>query len=279
MPIKGAFILPHGSLILDPSIENLDQQAHDLNAKMHKITKMIKKMNPELCLLVTPHGISHLSDYLFYNNEYAAGTAEWDNKYSDFSVNVQVETEILQNLVNTLQKTGLPVNTVTSFTKSVTAPLRWGEVVPLWFLKRLKLKYHILSIPSKRISHAIEMISELQLLGQNLIEFYSELNSNVILIISGDLSHTHSKESSYGFQPEAEQFDKLIVKWINHQDSSPLIDQAPQLLNKALCCGFSGLVILDEYLKNALVQPVIHSYSHPTYYGMLIASFVDKRNS
>jgi aromatic ring-opening dioxygenase LigB subunit len=274
MPITGAFILPHGSLILDPSIEKLDQQAYDLNKSMVQIAQLIEKKNPELCLLITPHGIAHSTDYLFYDNEYASGTAEWDNKYSEFSVKVPIETKILPNLVKTLQKTGLPVNTITTFTKTASAPLRWGEVVPLWFLRNITTKYHILSISSKRISHIVDIIAELQLLGQSLINFYSKGKSNVILLISGDLSHTHSKNSHFGFQPEAEQLDNLIIQWIENQDSSLLIDQAPKLLHKGLCCGFAGLVILDEYLKQTKIHSTIHSYAHPTYYGMVVASFV-----
>ena len=278
MPIKGAFLLPHGSLILDPSIENLGQQAYDLNKSMIQIAHLIESKNPELCLLITPHGITHSTDYLFYDNEYASGTAEWDNKYSEFSVKVPVDTKILPDLVKILQKKGLPVNTITSFTKSAATPLRWGEVVPLWFLRDLSTKYHILSIPSRRISNIVEMIPEIQILGKQLIDYYSKLESDIVLIISGDLSHTHSKNSHFGFRPEAEQLDNLIIKWIKKEDSSILIDEAPHLLENALCCGFAGLVILNEYLKQTNVQSTVHSYAHPTYYGMLIASFVEEKD-
>jgi len=37
MPIKGIFILPHGSLILDPSIERLSKSAYDLHAGMIEV--------------------------------------------------------------------------------------------------------------------------------------------------------------------------------------------------------------------------------------------------
>ena len=54
MTIKGAFILPHGSLILDPSIDDVGQPAEILHEAMSEVASVIKNLEPDLCLLITP---------------------------------------------------------------------------------------------------------------------------------------------------------------------------------------------------------------------------------
>lgn len=273
MTIIGAFLLPHGSLLLDPSVEGLTKQAGELHNGMVRIKNIVKELSPDLCLLITPHGISHSTQFCLYQNQLASGSAEWDDKYKEFTVEVNIDCKETTRLIEFLQTRKNPVDRLTAHSPSVPIPLRWGEVVPLWFLKDLSLTYQIMSLPTRRYDTAIDMIPELQKLGRDLKEYYLKSDRDVIIIISGDLSHTHQIDGPYGHKPEAEMFDSLIEEWVKKMESSLLTKHAGKVLDSALCCGFTGLIILDEILKGLELSPQILAHDHPTYYGMLIASF------
>jgi len=274
MTIIGAFILPHGSLILDPSIEDVGKSAETLHSAMNLVTSIIKNLSPDLCLLITPHGLSHSTDFCFYNNYLASGTAEWEGKYSNFSIEVSIDNKFTKLLMNYLQERNNKVGSVTAFTQGVPTPLRWGEVVPLWFLKDIPCSYQIMSIPTRRYSQAKEMIPELQKIGKDIQECLTSIERKVIIVISADLAHTHMVNGPYGFHEDAAIFDSLIEKWVHKQNTSILTEEVSPLLDSALCCGYTGIIILDEILKKHTFKHSIHAYEHPTYYGMLIASFI-----
>jgi aromatic ring-opening dioxygenase LigB subunit len=273
MPIQGAFILPHGSLILDPSIESLSEQAQHLHDGMLKISEKIKEISPDICLFITPHGISHETHYCFYDNLYAEGTAEWEGKYGDFRVKIELDNTQTQEIVEFLQNHDNEVSRITAFTKNSPIQLRWGEVVPLWFLRKIPISYLIMSIPTKRYSQLTLMIPELQKLGKDLQAFFAKSDTNAIIIVSGDLAHTHLVSGPYGFKNEAATFDRLISEWVSQQQTESLLGQSLSIIDEALCCGFSSFVILDQLLKGLNFNGRVFSEGHPTYYGMLIAEF------
>jgi aromatic ring-opening dioxygenase LigB subunit len=276
MTIKGAFILPHGSLILDPSIEDVGNSAEVLHNGMKEVASIIENLSPDLVLLITPHGLSHSTNFCLYNNHLAGGTAEWEGKYSDFSIEVNIDTDITESLMNFLQEKQNLLGSITAFSQGVPTPLRWGEVVPLWFLKEIPCSFQIMSIPTRRYTQAKEMLPELQKIGKDIQEFFSNIDKNVIIIISADLAHTHLQNGPYGLHKDAEAFDSLIEKWVVNQTTSTLIEEALPLLDRALCCGYTGIIILNEILKKHVFNHSVHAYAHPTYYGMLIASFIQK---
>jgi len=274
MTIIGAFILPHGSLVLDPSIEDIGKPAVILHNGMKEVASIIKNLSPDICLLITPHGLSHSTNFCLYNNHLASGTAEWEGEYSDFSIAVNIDDKFTKLLLSFLQERNNLLGSITAFTQGVPTPLRWGEVVPLWFLKEIPCSYQIMSIPTRRYTQAKEMIPDLQKIGKDIQEYLTNIEKDVIIIISADLAHTHMPSGPYGFHEEAEIFDSLIEEWVRQQDTSILTEEALPLLDNALCCGYTGIIILDELLKKHTFNHRIHANEHPTYYGMLITSFI-----
>lgn len=67
------------------------------------------------------------------------------------------------------------------------APIRWAEVVPLWFINSKtdsdKVKYLI--VATARNTEGLDVI------GKAFHEFVSGLEQRVALVMSGDLAHTH----------------------------------------------------------------------------------------
>lgn len=64
------------------------------------------------------------------------GNAEWLGHWSEFEVkDIKLDTQLSQQLLNHLQENGVNVDGLLTFSQYGPTPLRWGEVVPLWFFK------------------------------------------------------------------------------------------------------------------------------------------------
>lgn len=275
MGIVGAFILPHGSMVLDHK-KAKKQGAEELHIAMVSIAKQIKDLKPDLIFLTSPHGISNSNDFGIYLNKIAKCSAEWNDDYKEFSCKVQLDQEISEKLLNYLLDKETAISGIASYTPSMEIPLRWGEAVPLWFLKDLSAKFVIMSQPLKRIDMAKDMIPETLTLGNDLRLFFEKLNRRVVVIISADLAHTHLKEGPYGFNIAAASFDDLIGLWAGTLDESILLKKVIPKLDKAKVCGYVGFVMLQGMIGKMKFQPKLHINKAPTYYGMLIADYTRK---
>jgi aromatic ring-opening dioxygenase LigB subunit len=276
MGIVGAFILPHGSMVLDPKKEGISKKAIKLHYEMKKIGEVINQLSPEIIFLTTPHSVALSHDYGIYLNKGASGTAEWNGEYKEFSINISLNRELSTKLLNFLQEKKSAVQGISAYSSNVNFPLQWGEVVPLWFLNDLplNLEYIILSQPLRRFEYTKEMISESISMGINLKKFFESIDKRVVLIISADLSHTHDKEGPYGFSEEAEVFDMMIQDWATSLNSQILTEKVVSILDKAMCCGLIGLAILQGMIGDDNFKPNVLMRETPSYFGMVVASYL-----
>ena len=276
MVIVGAFILPHGSMILDPKKKGIPKEAIELHKAMVDAAKTIKELKPEIIFLTSPHSIALSNDFGVYLNKSGSGSAEWNNEYKDYTVKVDFDEDITNQLLEYLTEKETAISGIAAFTPGVDAPFRWGEAVPLWFLKNLstKPKYILLSQPIKRHDQTKEMIPETLTLGNDLRLFFESIKKRVVIIISADMGHTHDKDGPYGFSEVAEPFDALIEDWAGKLDRNILVKKVVSKLDKALCCGYIGFVLLQGILEKMNLEPEVIIRSTPTYYGMMVAKYL-----
>jgi aromatic ring-opening dioxygenase LigB subunit len=71
MPLVGCFIMPHGTLVLDPSKPTFSRE---LNEAMVRAAQELVAMKPDVVLLSTPHGIALDLDFGLYMNAHAQGS-------------------------------------------------------------------------------------------------------------------------------------------------------------------------------------------------------------
>ncbi|MGC9779407.1 MAG: hypothetical protein HZR80_09220 [Candidatus Heimdallarchaeota archaeon] len=276
MAIVGAFILPHGAMILDPKKKGIPKEAIKLHKAMVDAAKTIEKLKPEIIFLTSPHSIALSNDFGVYLNKSGSGSAEWNNEYKDYIVKVDFDEEITNQLLEYLTEKETAVSGVAAFTPGVDAPFRWGEAVPLWFLKELSTnpKYILMSQPMRRHDQTKEMIPETLTLGNDLRLFFDSLKKRIVIIISADMGHTHDKEGPYGFSEDAKPFDALMEDWARKLDRNILVKKAVSKLDKALCCGYIGFVLLQGILEKMNLEPEVIIRSTPTYYGMMVAKYL-----
>ncbi|KAK3098992.1 hypothetical protein FSP39_024996 [Pinctada imbricata] len=285
--LSNFYIVPHGGIALDPTHFNTTnatslKEAWMIHDSYVEIGKEIASLQPNLVFLSTPHGISDLNNFVFYYNPTASGFADTDNCQCPpccynvtVNLNMKVTSALLQVLshsknISALSGFGPPGASDSPF------PLRWGEVIPLHFIPGNLTEIVILSHPSRRYSDDVSMIPELLKLGEDLYQYLESIPEKVVVMISADLAHTHSADGPYGFSKAAEPFDKAVGQWVQLQDPSSLVKTAASYVDKALSCGFTGLVMLQGILgdkRTSQWKPELLANYHPSYYGMMVAAF------
>ncbi|KAL5004934.1 hypothetical protein ScPMuIL_018390 [Solemya velum] len=224
-----------------------------------------------------------MKNFVFYLNSRGDGYADTDNCKCPPCC-YQVETEMASDIATELAKQfgySLNVSGLSGYGQPGNSgepfPLKWGEVIPLHFIKALnRSKTIILSHPSRRYTEDVQMIPELLDLGYRLCKYLEDLKETVIIVISADLAHTHSKDGPYGYSNTSEPFDRACGLWAQTLDGSSLLVTAAGYVDRALSCGFTGLVMLHGALSQEGLSswnPKLFAIHHPSYYGMMAASF------
>ncbi|CAF1222823.1 unnamed protein product [Adineta ricciae] len=237
--LVGIAYLPHGTMTLDPNREDLPHGADDLHRACTRISEKIAQLNPDLIILLTPHGINlHQSLNIYQpgtSSCTASGNAEWNDQWNDFSVNVHLDGEASQHLFSYLKQHMVKVEGMLSF-GGLSTPLRWGEVVPLYFalhqivsnangtttsLKQISVpsspKVVIIAQPAKgstmeeREYFMVEQRSKLVEFGRLLRSWCDQSSHRILLLISGDQAHTHawSPQLATIYQPDPSCFSKF----------------------------------------------------------------------
>ena len=175
------------------------------------------------------------------------------------------------------------VSSLAGFADTEPLPLRWGEIVPLAFLNatlRAGATVIVLSQPTRRYTEAAAMVPELQRLGRVLYREVEAWPERVAVVVSSDLAHTHLPTGPYGYSPAAEPFDAACARWAAGLNSTELSVVAAAYVDRAMSCGFTGLVLLDGLLQAAREAPGgawnarMLAVAHPTYYGMMVAQML-----
>jgi aromatic ring-opening dioxygenase LigB subunit len=305
MVLSGIYILPHGCMILDCTLEGLPKSCHELHTFTKIAGESIRNSEPDKILLITPHGISLSNSISIYNNSTVSGSAEWNGHWSEFVVTANSDAAINDRLFQFLSDRNINIEPVTAFSKGCAAPLAWGEVVPLWFCRNCEDEHvlppvSVLSFPTAR-ARPFEYAEKAIRFGEVLAQFVVESEEVITLVFSCDLSHVHcspentlplycTPDPTLSPNPSiASEFDGLIQQWITtlfeNQDTSNaavILEKAKLLATEAKTCGWSGfcsiqgifqtLEKIESFNKYNYFGKLLF-YSAPTYYGMMVATY------
>ena len=120
MVLVGAAILPHGTMIFDGDPNSESSACRERNSTMpaelikgctnmytscERAAHLVAKMNPDIVLLATPHGISLSSGgFGVYMADAARGNALWNNNWDDIKRRVHLDAQLSHQLLDFVQK-------------------------------------------------------------------------------------------------------------------------------------------------------------------------------
>jgi len=308
--LVAAAVLPHGDFVYDPSLikdnGKARAQAEALRASAQDTAATILSLDLDCIILITPHGLSVEDDIAAYLGQRGSGYAEIGRDVGDCSVepylvpfnDLRLDDAQAKELWKDLEGEGCSITGLTSYGGYEDVPLRYGEIIPLSFFRPPLHKQALLSskkdiketplcvvmsLPNKRYTQGADtgMVEDMVNFGAKLYQSIENkmASKRAAIIVSADLAHTHANAGPYGFSPAAQPFDDYCAEWARTLLGPPLLEEARKLLNDAKSCGYLGLVILHGVLNQRSEgwDCCLHSISHPTYYGMMVASFLQHR--
>jgi len=287
MPLLETYFLPHGMQIIPGLEDKYSKEFTPIHQVMLLVQEDIKKKCPDFFILFTPHGLAADESFLIYKNQILRGyyphlvDSNVDGNEIKEVLKVDSDISMIDKLFSHLKENMINISNITLGAPQFPGSLAWGELVPMYYLHKScpKTKLIVISLPKKRFNSS-KFKQDLLNMGHHIADFCSSNSETFSLIFSGDLAHTHKADSSFGYSEYAQEFDNLIIKWIQTLDEKILLSDAYCIVDKAKVCGLSTLTIfqgVNEFLSKKTQKPYfsgnLYCYAAPTYFGMAVAKF------
>ena len=292
MPLTEAYFLPHGMQIIPGLEDKYSEEFFPIHEAMLLVQEDIKNKCPDFFILFTPHGLAADESFLIYRNQILRGyyprlvDSNVDGNEIKEVLKINSDISMIDKLFSHLKEKKIDISNITLGAPQFPGSLAWGELVPMYYLHKScpKTKLIVISLPKKRFN-ASQFKQELLNIGHHIADFCSSNPETFSLIFSGDLAHTHKAESAFGYSEHAQEFDNLIIKWIQTLDEKILLSDAYGIVGKAKVYGLSTLTIfqgvnkfLSEKTQKSYFSSHLYGYAAPTYFGMAVAKFIPKKN-
>ena len=282
--------------------------------------EVIKATKPEVIFLNTPHGLCLSKSLCVYLNDRGKGAAEWKDQWMEYDVNIELDSKLAKSFLDHLQSEGVAAEGMLAYT-ACEAPLRWGEVIPLWYLRDLTAKGVKVVILSNPLLRNKELsLNDVTKVGRSVSRYLNSLEQRVLYVVSGDLAHSHDTDCTLPLYlpdprwniPKSEKaipFDVCVENWVKAipyvrdnqerpvkttvkysstwdaaacSNAEMWITEAFCMRNEAFECGIYGCALLHGILsanvldEGASFDAQLFCRLAPTYYGMLVVSFIKK---
>lgn len=263
MSIKNTFIVPHPPLIIREIGRGQEIKIEKTIKAYNNIAKMIGELKPDTIVVTTPHSIMY-SDYIHISPGKGAKGDFGEFGEPDVKFEAFYDKEFVNKLTELAEKDEIPVGTMGERKKS----LDHGTMVPLYFVNKYYTDYKLVRIAISGLSF-IEHYN----LGKCIAKAAKELNRNVVLIASGDLSHALKDEGPYGYAEEGPIFDKEITEAMDIGNFMKFLSLNEEFSEAAAECGLRSFIIMAGTLDGKDVNSKLLSYEGPYGVGYAVASF------
>jgi aromatic ring-opening dioxygenase LigB subunit len=265
-----ACIAPHGDLAIPEACpRDADGLATGTQAAMGELARRFDAVDPEVVVVLTPHGI-HVEGHLAV--VVAGRTAGALEEAPAISLDVPVDHDLALAIVRALAAAGIPTVGVSyggNDPAEAVMPLDWGSLIPLWYLggRRDPPTPLVVIAPARDLSVGAHVAA-----GAAIASAISASGRRAALVASADQAHAHLADGPYGFDPAARTFDERVVSILREARLGALRDLDPALVEAAKPDSWWQMLMLLGAIGEAW-RPRLLSYEVPTYYGMLCAVF------
>ncbi|MDR2401472.1 MAG: AmmeMemoRadiSam system protein A [Deferribacteraceae bacterium] len=250
--LQAAYVLPHPPLAVPEVGRGREVGIKDTINSYLQAANEIKALSPDTLVFISPHATAYY-DYIHISPSASA--------YGDFSsfgakevaFNVQYDTEFVKVLSAAAKACGISAGAEHEQEKT----LDHGVMVPLYFIDKV---YKNCSLVRTGLSGLPPL--EHYKFGTLIGETAEKLSRKTVIIASGDLSHK-LKKSHYGYAPEGEEFDNLVMDILRRADFLSLLNFDPALCAAAGECGYRSFLIMAGALDKKRANPRFLSYEGP----------------
>lgn len=248
--LQAAYMVPHPPIILKEIGKGEEQKIIKTKQAYEQIAKEIAKLRPDTILIFSPHAPSYRNYIAISSGDEAKGDFLQFHA-SQVSFHERYDKEMIEKIEKLAQKTKIPAGTLGDDAHL----LDHGTMVPLYFIEKEYHDFEIVRIGVSDLDVDIQVT-----FGKCIAEVIKEMNKNIVVIASGDLSHRLKDDGPYGYCEEGPIFDKEIIRIMKENDFDALQTIDPSILKECAQCGLPSFLMLAGILSQFAYRTRFLSY-------------------
>jgi len=268
--ISLGIIAPHPPIIIPPIGSDYDlKQVEKTISALKKLKEDIRRMNPEILIVISPHSPVYQDAYAIRTQSMLAGNLS-NFGYKQISIQMKNDTKFIESLIKNMNKNSikaLKIDEGEGFFHGQNE-LDHGVIVPLYYLTD-EDKYNLISLSISFLNYQNHYK-----FGKAINDTVKETGKDAVFIASGDLSHRLKPGAPAGFHPDGERFDKKIVEIINSSRFEKLFQLDDKLIYNAGECGLRSIFVLTGCFDGKNVESRVLSYEGPFGVGYMVAEII-----
>ena len=263
MSIKLAAIVPHPPIILPEIGQGQEREIRATVAAYRELARRLRQIKPDTLVVVSSHATSYADYFHISPGEKARGDL---GRFGAEQVQVSAvyDEEFTRALEQNAKRAGLPAGTRGEREKA----LDHGTLIPLTFLAEQDLNCEIVRIGISGMDAAAHYR-----FGKCIKKTAEELEREVVVVASGDLSHKLLESGPYGYSASGPEFDRQATAAMANGDFLALLTLDASLCEEAAECGLGTFWILTGSLDRTRVKSELFSYEGPFGVGYAVAAF------
>lgn len=264
MSILIAAIVPHPPIILPEIGMGQEREIRETSEAYREVARRIRHAKPDTLVILSPHATSYADYFHISPGKKARGDFR---RFGAKQVEVTAfyDEEFVSALEKNAKRAGIPAGT----RGEQDATLDHGTMIALTFLAERELPCAIVRIGLSGLDPAAHYR-----LGKCIQKTAADLNRDVAVVASGDLSHKLLETGPYGYAEQGPQFDRFVTAALGKGDFHTLLTLDSSLSEAAAECGLGAFRILAGALDRTAVESELLSYQGPFGVGYAVATFL-----
>jgi aromatic ring-opening dioxygenase LigB subunit len=277
MSVVFACIAPHGAEVIPELAGGMLEAFAETRRGMEQLGEEMKQNKPDTIVLATPHNMRLEGTVGVVTAEFAEGKLEANG--NTIRLRSKCDRQLARQILESAKKLGLPVvgvNYGASEGEASCMPMDWGTLIPLWFLVgQDQLEPNVVIVtPSREIP-----LQSLVRFGRVVAEAAEASGRKIAFVASADQGHAHDAKGPYGFHLASAKYDEEVRNAVLKNDLVPLLSLPPQFIEDAKPDSLWQLAMLQGILNHTEMVGSLLSYQVPTYFGLLCAVYLPKKNA
>ncbi len=266
--------MPHGGDIIPKlAARKTEHLFVKTRESVRKIARDIREVRPDTIVIASPHNLRLQDKIGIVTSENTSGQLNGPGGRK-VNLSLKCDREFAQDLLQESARKHLPVvgaNYGTAEGPASDMPMDWGTLVPLWFVakeERVRARTVIVT-PSREIP-----LSQNIAFGTAIAEMAEKRKKRIVFIASADQAHSHRKSGPYGYHRSAAKYDEFVSRAIQKHRIESISRLTKRFVEEAKPDSLWQMAILAGLSRVVKMRGNLLSYTVPTYYGMICASFV-----
>lgn len=268
--ILGYYLMPHPPIIIPDIGKGEERKIEKTINACNKIGGEIANLKPETIVLITPHG-TLFSDAIAISDEERISGDLSQFRCSNIKMNIEIDKVFNDRLNLSCFLDGIATVSVDKDLLSKyneNFKLDHGAMVPLYFVNKYYNQYKLV-----HITYSLFDNMSLYKFGVKIQEVAKELDRNIVVIASGDLSHKLTEDGPYGYSSYGEKFDKKLLELLEKGDVNFLFNMDSIMIKEAAECGLNSVYILLGTMEGKDFSGELLSYEGPLGVGYGVVKF------